>query len=352
MTKTILTINGIRYDASTGQQIDDSPRSQTVAAAPPAHTESKPTHTTVTKSRTTHIKHHHRPTQKSQTLMRKAVKKPASKTQRIDGFAPINQPSQPTLDPKLAERIKHAQSIPTHNAVRRFDISPAQPSVAPRHAPMAVQPAPMPKPAQHVVHTPTTVTSATQHTSAKEKFVSSQLAKQVEQQHDSPFKKKSLRQKLKSKSRKKRVLSIAASSLAVLLIAGFLVMQNMSTISLVVANRRAGISARMPKGVPSNFSSDQKVVSAKGQVTLTYVSNSDDRAFSLTQQITDMTPASLLEAMEKRNPDTISTFETGGITLYIYGPGEAEWIDQGIRYSIAGNSGLNTEQLAAIATSL
>jgi hypothetical protein len=198
--------------------------------------------------------------------------------------------------------------------------------------------------------TPNYRTSTPKHGASN--FIAAQLAKEPNTEQSSPFKKQPLRKRVGKKLKSTKLKSIAAASLATLLIGGFIAYQNMPSIALALANRNSGISAKMPKGVPSNFAINRTIDASKGQVTLLFTSRSDGRQFSLTQQTSDMSSAELEQALAASNSKAYQSYESNGIKLFITGPGSADWIDGNMRYNVTGSSGLSSEQLATIARSL
>ncbi len=365
MGQTILEINGRKYDAATGRILDNSSPVQTknsghnidgiVAQNQPARpavdlapkTRPKPTLSSpkrlmhdVTNSNRTKL-------QRSKTLMRKTVKKPVSvhKNQHQTVSASVSNQSRHAAI-QSDKRLQSALQTPTHTAVRRFNSHASPTATKPALANMPVvseprhsQPAAAPKiqPKKTELHN----------------FVDRQLAKADSASKESPFKKPRLSKRVKSRLVSNKLVSASAIGLSVLLIGGFLVMQNLPGLSFALATQKSGLSASLPHGIPSNFQMDRRISYSPGQITVAYKSRTDDRLFDITlQKSTDATVESLESAISNNTSGEYQTYKSGGLTLFITAPGRADWIDGDMRYSLSGNSGLSSEQLAAIATSM
>lgn len=374
MGQSLIEINGVRYDASTGQVVQPSITPPAPKATPVGtHIDSvvstkatqpladlrpgpKPSklHSGVQHVRDINAIHRARPG-KSKTLMRTAVKKPGTHHQDVKP-APATHASTP-LTPSSSyhqsthtdQRLRRAHAIPTHASVQKF--APTQ-HVQHKIAPKIAQ---MPVAHQQQAVTPPTVTS--QYTAPKPQqktasdFVQGQLTKTIEHTHAStPQTKKKRRLSLSTK--KGKIKGIATAGMATLLIGGFIIWQNMPTISLVMANREAGISARLPKGVPSNFAVSSVRASGEGTVIVNYASRADSRVFALTQARADATSASLESTIAQISNNNYQTYQAGGITLYMSENNRVDWIDGGVRYNISGETGFSPDQIASIATSL
>jgi hypothetical protein len=372
MGQTVIEINGVRYDATTGSIITESDSGVKhapstvhrltggnidgiVSGPKPSSTPLKNPHFKPSLDRQVHDTSmvHKRYAAKSKTLMRAAVRKP---TTHLDGVQPQSTkpthhtPIQAAPSYKTASlidaRLGRAASTPTHSSVSKYNPLPTpklQPTVT--HLPVAAPASPPQQPqlASHAAPKPIN------HGSSD--FIAAQLAKQPDTEQPRP-KKKPLHKKLSSIFKGKKVRSIAATTTAGLLLGGFIAYQNMPSISLALANRTSGMSAKMPKGIPSNFAVSRRVDASKGQVTLVFSSRTDDREFSVTQQVSEMNSTELEKALALSHNKGFQTYDSNGIKLYIVGPGEADWIDGGIRVNISGKSGLSSEQLATIARSL
>jgi len=378
MGQSVIEINGTKYDATTGEVVLIEPTVRTLlinqrgnidgivskdakASLPtPVH---KPvivaprTKEELSKQRRVHdisMVQAGR-SKKSKTLMRSVVKKP-------DNAHPKNHPISYTSSPIARSgsytssatsdiRLNKALTTPTNSQVSRFRHSQgADPKIQPTivsHMPVR---APATAPLHHSVVPTVLITKAT--SSAAAKFVDTQLSKVANTEPDTPFKKKPLRKRFSSKLRSNKLKSIGVSTVAVLLIGGFITYQNLPTITLAIANKDAGISAKIPKGIPSNFAISPKIDRSPGQVVLSFNSRVDDRSFTLTQVKADTTIQSLKDVIARVSDNQFQTYEAGGITLFLSNDNRADWMDGGMRYNITGKTGFSPDQIAQIASSL
>lgn len=122
--------------------------------------------------------------------------------------------------------------------------------------------------------------------------------------------------------------------------------------ALRIASSRAGFQASLPGYSPSGFRFAGPVAYSDGVIELEYASNSDDRAYSLTQKESAWDSQSLLDNYVENRTDDYLTFQERGLTVYVYDGSQATWVDRGIWYTIEGDSNLTTEQLLKIASSL
>ena len=295
---------------------------------------------------------HHKHASKPKTLMRTAVKKPGTAhtttPSATETHSPIQHSSSYASVASADIRLSRAIATPTNSTISRFSVSPSS-KLQPTMTPMAVA---VPQ-TSHQVSTPVVTTHQAPLKHGATDFVNAQLAKNSNNESESPFKKQPLHKRVSKSFKGNKFKSIAAGTLATLLIGGFIAYQNMPSISLALANRNAGISARIPKGIPSNFAIGKTIDASKGQVTLSFISRTDDRRFSVTQQTSNNMDSSGLEAaIASSHSKTYQSYDSNGIKLFITGPGSADWIDGNMRFNISGNSGLSSEQLATIARSL
>jgi len=357
MAQTVIEINGNKYDASTGGIVNHGPslnidginRAPTQNLVPMAKTTPPASRPVRLMHDVTTSKRHGQ--QKAHTLMRRVVKKPGVVSQlHVSHNTPAHSINNTSYVSALhnSERLDRALATPTHPTVSRYDVAKTnhvQPVL--QHMPVAVVQTPPP----HHMATEYTSPTQTYRTPSASSFVDSQLAKAIP--IVTKHKKDKFHKRLKKVAGNNKVLSVSAGIASVALIAGFLVYQNLPAVSLVVASKNAGISMSVPKGIPSNFQMSKDVNYAPGLITVSFKSHNDKREFTITQQkITEGTQESLEKAIAVSARGDYQTFQTNGLKLFMVGEGKADWIDGDMRYSVSGESGLSTEQLASIAVSL
>ena len=147
------------------------------------------------------------------------------------------------------------------------------------------------------------------------------------------------------------VLALSCAAAAVFAIVYF-VNLNMPDISLRVAAMQTGIEASYPSYVPKDFSL-AGIVSEEGKITLNFTNNTNDDAFSITEESSSWDSNALLTNYVKgKYGDNYTVVREQGLTIYISGS-DASWANGGIVYKLDATSGsLTKKQISSIATSL
>ncbi len=348
---------------------DDSHVAVTVVTKPPAskpmpksaeHSESKPTtHTAPAKAAAAveHPKEQSKPTrahtpakaaaahqpQHAKTLMRRAVHKPITAMKpKIKAQLPsemaVKTPSSLILKHSASQidprRQAHAGTVGKHHAVQHFRphraeigavSSPIMEPVAQSVPIIAVQPAP---PLEH--------RAPAHHTDIFE----AAMAKATSHKEPAPK---------KHHSRRRRMANVMAGIGAFVVIGSFFAWLNMPNIQLQVASVRAGFKAEIPDYRPTGYAMEGGVQRYGNTVSMSFRSGSSK--FQLTQQPSDWNSQTLLENTLALNGDH-KTVEVGGRTVYIYGEGNAAWVDRGVRYDLTGNASLNADDITQLVSSL
>ncbi len=385
--KNTIEINGKRYDIATGKPVVESsavqhaPVSKTKsspraidgfinnakngAKSTPAHTVIKPAKTVpiqqappstapkkTAASRHPAVPASSRKPQRAQTLARHVVSRPKHE--------PTNhQTSSPTVSTRGShikpDRLKRAQSTTKSPTIARFPQSSATSSVnhkpehhiTKKHEPLPVKPAPAhehaPKKSQHKASSKPVSQSEQQFTAAMHRSNNHTAIKT----HKPPRHK--LAQKL-GVSRK--TLHASAGVLTILLLVGFFAYQNIPNFSMHLASSRAGFSARLPSYQPSGFSMNGPIEYGPGQVTINFRSNTDERQFSVSQQVSNWNSEALVDNYLEDNQLSYQSYSEKGKTIYIYNDTSATWVSDGIWYQIDGDSSLTSDQLVRMASSL
>ncbi len=366
----VIEINGKKYDAATGKLLD------TQATATPT-SQVKPTSV---KTATAKVAHKSgvsvdgmmgvrrtpksaaaKPLQKSQTLMRSAVKKPTAKS--IPKAAPITKAhlGQSKQRIQTAAQIQQNPLVShfgsngeTHNnVVKKVGHLPVKEPVhtahsAPHHAPPSV--------AQVIAKAGKTASNATveKKNLVAAKMIENALASatshehpQVQQHHAKRRHRIARRLGISA-----RAVAISTTVLAGVLLGGFFAVQNVPNLSMRVAATQAGFDATMPGYKPSGFSFKGPINYSPGQVTISFKSNTDSRAYELSQRASNWNSEALLANFVLENKQPYQAYEDRGRTLFIYGKSNATWVDNGIWYQIEGSSQLSTDQLIRIASSM
>jgi hypothetical protein len=369
MAKSVIELNGQIYDTSTGKLLSSAQAKQTHSKTTPV----KASTSTVkhldgfsrrpnASKRATHAvataKVHARP-QKSQTLMRTAVKKPVAPAKihaKTPATTAVTSKRPPiaanafmaTVKPGRAIRATHT---PKSNLISKFgsaasaiktEVLTVKPEPA-QSATAAHQAIPA-KTASVINHPKQTVAQADPFQSALEQAIS----------HEQPkTKKKKLHHRVAKKLHvSPRVVSLASFVIVGVAISSFIAYQNLPEIAMRVAATRAGLSASLPSYQPSGFALAGPIQYKPGEVTINYKTHSDDRGFNVVQKNSSWNSETLLDNFVSATNKPYQTFQSNGRTIYIYDGNKATWVDGGIWYSIDGQSNLNSDQLLRIAASL
>lgn len=382
MSKNIIELNGKRYDALTGTLLGASharvnaPLTPTVpikrrvidgfmrstAPVPVLTQHNKPVIDPglVVKKPSTpagaHSRAHavaksadvHKP-QHAKTLMRRTVHKPvANRKPNIKAQIPAEiapktasaiavKHSVARVDPR---RQAHAIAVAQHSAVRRF------PAVQEIHAisgsllqqPLSavpvitVQPAPV-----SVQHQASTI-----HLSATPKKDMFEAAIAHATSHEQPAPKR-------RRSHHRRLVNTMAGVGAFIVIGSFFAWLNMPAIQLHVASIQAGFKAEIPNYKPTGYAMQGGVQRFGNTVSMSFRSGSGH--YNLMQQPSDWTSQTLLENTLALTGDH-QTLDVGGRTVYVYGNGNAVWVDGGVRYDLTGDAALNADDITHVVSSL
>lgn len=287
-----------------------------------------------------------RRTQRSQTLNRNFVKKPAESPAHI-----------------AVNRRSAAPAIDKHPAVHRF--APVAPAIdkAPNITTVDKKDGIVPVKKVATPSTPDTpFMPAVSHNAAKKlvsqpkpAVLSSSELKDflIQSQLDQPIDKKSRRQAEKSAAKfgTKRYFtrtSLVTAALAVAVLGGYMAYINMPSLSIRVAANSAGIDSDIPY-TPNGYSLDGPVAYSPGQLTIKYKSNSGGSGYSITEQTTGLDSR---EAFASSHDEaSYTTEDLDGVTVYYYG-NNAVWVKDGVLYTLNGNHLLGNDQITQIVQSV
>lgn len=285
-----------------------------------------------------------RSTQKSQILMRRVVKKPTLASEATEVRA-INHAVT------SGERIVRAQAVNKSPYIHRYNMA-NQTHIVKKSAPLAVKEAPKPnveaRSASHKAHTTLQKTSAVpkQHTppaTASEALFNKALSNAAAPKKPAHHK--------RTRSKSARRASMASGITAALLLVGFITYLNWPNLNLRLASSQAGFAAEMPGYQPAGYRFSGPVSYQAGKVTLNFKSNTDDRGYSIQQEVSNWNSQSLQENFLASQNKTFEIQQEAGRTIYLYDSGKATWVNGGIWYQLDGSS-LSPDQLMRIASSL
>ncbi len=355
--QTFIEINGKKYDAITGRQLVESTSHHTAKTTKISPNQGvmdgfirRPSQNK--KASRVAPQHAVKNVQKSQTLMRKSVKKPEAVVHKTTPKAPgITKSSLG----QQQSRVMSAQATRQSSHIKKFSQSSApRTSIAKTYSQLSVQ-----QPKTSLEQLPQKHTSGSQalvqhspHKKAAEKIIESALnnAQSHTQTHQSTHKKKS--RILKKLGISTKTMAMSSAVLAGVLLAGFFAVQNVPNFAMKVAATRAGFDASLPSYKPSGFSFKGPINYSAGKVTVSFASNTDNRSYAVTQQSSNWNSDALLSNFIEEEDKQYQTYVDRGRTLYIYDGSNATWVDNGIWYQVEGKSNMTTDQLVRIASSI
>lgn len=349
--KNFVVINGRHYDAVTGVAISDTivaaknnahqarafhdigpapvkPALKTAVATP------APVKPAVNRPGASASHSIHRKPQKSQTLHRAAIKKPAisapqstaaaNRSPLITKFGPNNSHIKPVAAAKTQQQTRPASTVKV-----------TAPAAAPIHTP-----------AKHVK---AATALAPVHSSRllKEQLIKEKLAhvehKTKEHRNEHPLKRLARRQP--------KFATIATMSLATIMLGGYLTYINMPNLSVRVASARAGVDAQFPEYQPDGYNFAGPVAYAPGEVTLKFDSNGGSQGYEIKQRASNWDSQAVLDNYISRESSSYLTYSEQGLTVYTYG-NKAAWVNGGVLYTIKGDASLSSDQILRIAGSM
>lgn len=386
-TNNFIELNGKRYDALTGaflgvgtQAVATKPTHvapkamphhgvvmdgikpsksatamQHVAAAPAAH---KPV--------VAHKHHsqpiaHHKP-QHAKTLRRDVVTMPKitpQKPLKLQTPTDIVQrkPGVLTVKPKLSSNIvdparaTRSLDVPRSPQVERFRKQP-MPRQASHTSLSPLRPTPRPVDSFNVAaRTPARV--AQRPVSQTRIHTDDDIFEQAiayARSHEQPSPQTLSHKKAKRSSRRaKKLVGVLASILMVAFLGGFIFWQNRADIELQLASARSGVPASMPAYKPSGYAVKGFTYSP-GTVTIGYGSSTGN--FNVVQKSSNWDSETLLQNYVATSGQAYNAYQAAGRTVYVYGNGNATWVNGGIWYQVNDNGVLSKDQLINLATSM
>jgi hypothetical protein len=336
--KTI-TINGRAYDAVTGLPISERVYDQVSrvpgatkkapTTAKPQPEEKKKPAPAVKRAEPTAATAVHSQTQRSQTLLRRATKKPA---------APAKRPTTGRhMDMARSTKIsKFAPHPVVSEAPKPKPQAPAKPDKAPQMHPVA---------AKAVARTTTKTVATKPVTSKQVKDAAIATAMAAPKQKPAKADKK-------DNKWRRRLLLIGGIILAIGL-TFYAVYRFIPGVSVSIASAQSGVKATYPEFVPDGFSLNHPVTYSDGEVVLKFKSNSNDNSYTITQTRSSWDSSAVLDNVVRPDAgENYITTKERGLTVYSYG-NNAAWVNGGVLYVISSNNApLSGEQIRHIATSL
>jgi len=348
-SKHIIEINNKKYDAKTGMLISQrpvtapaQPKTKVINDISPSNHPQpriiKPVQKAVSKPKPAKTQSNAKAgnlntPQKSLTLMRPSVKKPALHPKPSEEKQKNHQVS---LGAASKNRLHRASSVAKSSKISKFHHSDTSRQIVPKLEKLEVkkQPPPKAKPTPAAQHNDWPVVDRFEQ-AVKE--ASSHLEEFVDDAKH---------------SKKGRKLAYATASLVILAIVGFGAYTAIPMAKVKLAGNKAGFSPSLPSYSPAGFGMSGQVGANSGEVTLSYQSRTDDKGFKITQTPSEWNSQSLLNNFLSVSDKQYRTFESNGKTIYIYEDNNATWVDGGIWFKLEGNAPLTSDQIVKIADGL
>ncbi len=299
----------------------------------------------------------HQRAQRSQTLMRGSVTKPAiAKAKLIVNSSKLQSKTRSANTDR--QRVFRSQTINKSAKVRRFGYVAAKESPK---SPAAVQLSTIKPPELKI-----SASAKTSNAIALYKPLPSMLNNtsniQLERMLDEALLKADAHKKTLAGSSSNlwqkikfapRWLSIGVAAFAVILLGGYLAVHKFPQVAMRIVSIRAHMDAEVPGYTAAGFSFTQPIVYSTGSVTVNFKANDhSNRAYSITQMTSNMDNAALSASVVPKNTQ-VQTSTVEGTTVYIYGSANnAAWVNHGMEYKINDSANLNSDQLLKIASSL
>lgn len=381
MTKNsnIVKINGRHYDSDTGDLLDmpHDPEKPT-----PTITQIKSPSTAKQKPKTVHLKRdikpsealekkadvavqpthnagtindvHRRPmasiihhkTESSTTLMRESVQKPKPgypnrlRAQSHTKAVAVH-PSQ-FISPRLSAeqiddgRLKHAHDIRRSSFISHYNLSDA--AIQSHHPQMISLPL-------------ATRPRVTMRAPVRSRSTAEMLERAVERattHQQPPYRPSGGRYGRHTR----RIIGVGSAVVLFVLLTGFFIHENVSNIKIDLASSKAGFSAGLPTNSPATYSL-ASVGSSVRQVSLQYQQPNDTGgSYEIIERPSAWDSVTLKDMFVTQVTEQYLTINDSGLIVYVYGQGNATWVNGGIWYTITSGGNLSTPELLEVAASL
>lgn len=348
---SVVEINGSRYDASTGQLISSVKKGahhlkssaggvvDGFIRQPSLAGKRKVTRERVKNASQTV----HRSAQRSRTLMRTAVSKPQPKP-ALNNDKRQHSALLPQKSNSSHRHSLRAMAAKQHHQVSRFGHVQKTAGNSP-HSPKSGEIINRPRAKTSAAAAGSSSTIATASHSQIERLLDQVL---ISSHAGDTAQNRSILQRIWSLP---KWLSVGTVVLVLAVSAGFFAWQNIPQVAVKVASARASINAAIPSYTPEGYSFAAPISYSKGEVIVRYQAHSGQE-YKIAQQASKLDSASLASAV-MANEANVQTSQVKGTTIYIYGDNnDATWVNNGVRYTITGQAGLDSSQILKIAGSL
>ncbi len=152
--------------------------------------------------------------------------------------------------------------------------------------------------------------------------------------------------------RRRHRLFIVTIIFLILLVLAYIFYLLTPAIDVKVASIHAGIPAQLPNYHPTDYAFKAPVRYSAGIVNISYKSKNSSQTYSIVLQSSHWDSQILKTDYIATLNEPYSTVMENNRTIYVYGTGQAAWINNGVLYQISGNADLSQPQLLNIANSI
>jgi hypothetical protein len=150
------------------------------------------------------------------------------------------------------------------------------------------------------------------------------------------------------KHARRHVLSMAAGTMALLLIALFAFYQNSPSLQVRVAGARAGVSTSVPNFAAAGFSYSG-VKESSGTLTVGF--HDQVGSYQLIQRSTSWSGTDMVQnvaSVSAGGKPNYSTLQVGDATIYRFSNTNATWVSGGTWYNLTGTKALTNDQVRTL----
>ncbi len=325
--KHTIIINGRTYDATTGLAVSEKGANHAAKTKSVSSIQKTVAQDIASAKPRTTAKTMHRKTQRSKTLKRTALKKPAAaKSHKI---AVSSSSKKYARSPQITKFAKHPEVIHKKEVA-----APAKKEVV-----KVTKPA-QKKPVQ-----------AVSSRAIKEQLIREQMEK-------APAARVTIEKVRKAKAQdvspsKLRTASVITVCLSLLVLAGYLTYLSMPNLSMRIAAMQTGVNAKLPEYQPQGYALNGPVTYDDNKVTADYKAQFGNQEYTITQTSSEWdSRATLDNFVAKESSDDYQIRSKQGLTIYTYG-NKAVWVNGGVLHVLKSNNApLTSQQIEHIAVSM
>ena len=347
MVKTAENTSGKPYSAATGKKINDiiapvSRVKQMPTSKQSVSAKTQPTNVKAVPKKTRVVASHskHRSPQPSQTLMRRAVKKPAAGLKKqLHVQQPMSQ-NRESISVKHAvnrvdeTKLRRAQQTQTHSQVNRF------------HAPAAVPVTLAPVPVKEAPRTTSSIKQPSTTPPVPARAPADMFEKAIA--NATHYVDIAERKAHFKKHARRHAFTMIAGILFLVRLGAFTTDRNTRSLQIKVAGVVAGVSTQAPDFKAAGFVYDG--VAAHGTKLIYGFRNSLTR-YQLVEQTTNWSGQEMIDQVSSvaaNGTPNYTTLDVGNVTVYKFSSRHATWINHGTWYQVHGDQPLSDAQLAAL----